>query len=861
MKLFYLLAFSTLTLSLFYACQNQPKGQQDPVSILDAKMAPGDNFLLQRSYPDLDVPFDTYLRNLKSARQRLNTRNDFPGFENDWITRGPGNIGARVNSIAAHPTNKNIIYAGFSNGGLFKTINGGEDWEPVFDDATFLSIGDVVVDPQNPDVVYVGTGDPNISILPSIGDGLYRSEDAGETWSYVGLDVQRIVSQIVIHPTNSDIIYVGCMGLPFERNEDRGLYRSMDRGQTWEQVLFVIDQAGIIDIAMHPTNPDILYAASWDRIRNNQESIVVGPNAKIWRSLDGGDTWEMMTEGLPETDMSRIGLTVTPAEPDAVFAVYTGDNLQLENVYRSNDQGVNWAPLIDWDAILEVDPNTPFVNALGGFGWYFGKIRVNPKDPNDIFILGVDLWRTRDGGEFWFVSTPPWWEYSVHADKHDLIFQDSATVLLGTDGGVYQSQDMAFEWEDVENIPTTQFYRVAYNPHRSEWYYGGAQDNGTTGGPALDSIWQRIWGGDGFQAIFHPIDPLTFYAETQNGGIVVTSDGGATFQTGRGGLEPSDRRNWDMQYIMSPHNTEILYTGTYRVYRNTSGASVFWEPISEDLTDGLVLHPRFHSISTLSESPVVEGVLYVGTTDGNVWISPDAGATWESISEGLPDRYVTDIKASPDFEDYVYVTHSGYKDNEFIPRVHRSKDRGQTWEDISSNLPDLAVNDIYILPGYADTVLFIANDGGVYGTRNAGESWTRLGGNMPFIQVYDLEWNEERNELIAGTFARSILSFPIDSLNLDDPLVSTNESIAAFKSIKVYPSPATDWVRLEVPEDMPNDQLQIGVFNTSGQFLFGDLITKNELTNWQLNIQEYPRGMYQIRITNKKSGWAGRFVK
>ncbi len=825
------------------------------------KYEPDEYFSLVRSYPDATFSTKAYLQGLKQAQTAVSLRSEFQGFRENWVVRGPGNLGARINTIAVNPENENIIFAGFARGGAWRTRDGGQHWEPIFDEQLFPAIGDIEIDPSNPNIIYIGTGDPNISAHPGIGDGLYRSTNGGDTWTLLGLEEQRIISRVLVSPQDPSLIYVAAMGLPFERNAQRGLYRSTNGGQSWEQILFISEQAGVIDLVMHPENPDILYASGWDRVRNNQESLITGNGARVYKTTDGGDTWQMMENGLPQEEIGRVGLAIAPSNPEVVYALYVGNDSQLHDVYRSQDGGQSWLPVVNFTGTDGLPDNV-----LGGFGWYFGKIRVNPQDENDFFVLGVDLWRTRDGGQAWERFSPPWFTYQVHADKHDLVYTPSGAILLATDGGLYRTDNDGASWQDIENIPTTQFYRVAYNPHQPDNYYGGAQDNGTSGGPSLEVEWPRIFGGDGFQPAFRSDKPNVFYAETQRGGIVVSQDGGQSFQSATNGIINSDRKDWDMPYLISPHNPDVLYTGTFRVYRSTQGVVPFWQSISGDLTDGLVLNPRYHTITTIDESPLLEGLLYVGTVDANLWRTDDGGENWIDIKTGLPERYITSVKASPDLEDYVYVTHSGYKDNDFIPRVHRSTNRGESWEDISGNLPNLAINDVFIIPGHQDSVLFVATDGGVYGSMNAGQRWERLGMDMPYVQVYDLAWNEAKNELVAGTFARSIMSYALDSLFVTEPMDTTVTSTrpivqAGPQFLKAFPSPATDWVQLEFQNIEPGRAYDIAVLSQEGRLLLnrrGDLQGRVEE---RLDVSRLPAGIYTVKVRMKHALRTARFVK
>jgi len=551
-------------------------------------------------------------------------------------------------------------------------------------------------------------------------------------------------------------------------------------------------------------------------------------------------------------------MTMFQGNPDVIYAQYVGVDQQLENIFKTSDGGDTWTPIpIDYTTGLDE-------GCMGGFGWYFGKIEVDPNDENDLYLLGIDLWRTIDSGNTWYMASPPWWYYEVHADKHALIFMEDGGVMVGTDGGIYRSDIGNDYWEDIENIPTTQFYRVAYNPHLPDVYYGGAQDNGSTGGNATYiNNWPRIYGGDGFQMAFDPNDPDRYFVETQRGNINVTLNNGNNFQSGDNGIQPDDRRNWDMPYFISSHDSYVLYTGTERVYKG-EGDVPFWEPISEDLTDGEDEEHRYHNISAVDESTIEAGLLYAGTGDGNLWRGDNDGASWTSISDGLPDQYVTDVVASLTDVNTVYVTYSGYRDNDFLPRIHRSTDQGENWEDISNNLPDLAINELFIFPEASDSILFVATDGGVYGSITAGTEWERLGVNMPIITVYDLVHNVENNELVAGTFARSIMSYPLDSIvaGLNDPMVSTSSpSKVEEKGVKVYPSLASDFVQIEIENMEPGRSVEFVVLGVDGKLMFQSPKFSDEQVSQQLDVSNYPAGQYFVKVKNRHKVMRAAFVK
>ncbi len=817
-----------------------------------SNLRPEEWFYALREWPDFHTDIRAYTQALSAAHQAnlaARPRDANKGFLTPWRLEGPGNIGARINCIAVHPTNPNIIYIGYSHGGVWKTVDGGQNWKSVFDDQNFLSIGHIVFDPEHPNVVYVGTGDPNISGYPFIGDGVWRSEDEGETWQALGLDNQRIVTKMIVNPVLDGHLYVATMGLPFERNADRGFYKSTDSGASWQQKLFISDGAGIIDLVISPTEPNTLYAAAWDRIRNNQESVVSGENARIWKSTNGGETWIKLGGGLPEDEHSRIGLAIDPFLPDHLFASYVGTDLEFSGLFETFDGGVSWS--------LNPCQGLNF-GFQSNFAWYFGQVRINPFNTSEVWLLGVESWRSLDGGGTWQPGAG--FQQGVHADHHDLVFLGPQSYLLATDGGLYRSTDNADSWQKIENIPTTQFYRVAYNPHQPQDYYGGAQDNGTNRGNAVElENWTHVFGGDGFQALFHPTNPDIYYYETQNGSIYGTSDGG-NFDQATEGIDDGDRRHWDMQYTISNHDENVMYTGTYRIYQGFGHLPV-WTPISEDLTDGDIFGARYHTITTVNESPIDPDLLYAGTTDGNVWRGKPISQSWVNITAGLPDRYVSAVKASPTDPDRVFVCHTGYKSNDFAAHIHRSEDQGASWMPISGDLPNLAVNDLIILPGHQDSVLFAATDGGVYGTTNGGQHWEQLGTGIPMVPVYSLGINPSERTLIAGTFARSIQSFPIDSLKLGE-----NSSTFAPKNynaptLLISPNPASVKAVLSV-ENLKSGQLaEVSIVDISGKTLFKKQFKGFGKHEEDVDLQDFAPGIYVVFARTGGKVWgAKKFV-
>ncbi len=839
-----------ISVSVFYSEKNSPIKKHQSEKFSEKENDANDvceKFFLQRSFPDNSIDMVAYDKAMHQALKDSKGSRALAGFNLPWVLEGPNNIGGRFNCMAVNPSNNNIMYAGCSTGGVFKTTNGGTTWNPVFDSQPYLSIGCITLDPVDPNIVYVGTGDVNISGSPFIGDGIYKSANGGTTWTHLGLTEERIISEIKINPNNTQIIYAGTMGLPFERDSLRGLYKTTDGGTNWSKVLFVNDSTGVIDLEMDYNNPNTLYAATWNRIRNNHEGIISGVDAHIYKTIDGGANWNILAGGLPSGNFSRISMSMSALNPLIIFCTYADTNLELFGIYKTTNGGNNWSQII----------TTGLNNPFNGQGWYSGGIFVNPTNDNELWLCGVDLWKSTNGGIDWAMGAPAWWTYDVHGDHHDVVFSNTK-VFTCTDGGIFSKDFNSTTWNDAELIPCNQFYRITVDPWNGN-YSGGVQDNGTTeGNSSVINNWARLYGGDGFQPRYNPDDPNIYYVETQNGGIAETLDGGNNWNDVGSLPDPADRRNWDMPYVMSVHDHNLLYLATDKIYSYTTGSS-FVSPLSNDLTDGNIFGDRFHSVSALDESWVNGNYLYAGTTDGNVWRSLNQGAGWNNVTGGLPDRYVTSVQASPSIATRVYVTHSGYKDNDNIPHIHRSDDNGNNWVDISGDLPQIATNDIYILPHHADSVLFVSTDGGVYASINSGNHWERLGLGMPVIAVYDLDFDSVNHKLLAGTYARSLMSYDVDSMLYVAPKDTTADTTfvneIANDFYKVFPNPASEVVNIIAKNNDASST--VTVYNSEGKAVAITILKNRETT---LDVSKMTNGVYYLVMNNKNKKSAKKFV-
>ncbi len=756
---------------------------------------PNDWFFRQRAYPYEQINHTAYLNALEQARQ---LRDEAGSNRSDgiWEFAGPVNTGGRITDVEMHPSDLNTIYLGAASGGVFKSTDAGITWQPVFDDALSLSVGDIAIAPSDPDILYVGTGEANAGggSLAYDGVGVYRSEDGGQTWQHKGLEESRNIGRMVVDPRDPDVVYVAAMGNLFADSPDRGIYKTTNGGDTWENVLFVSDSTGAIDVAINPENPDTLYAAMWERVRRPNRRSYGGPTCGIYRTFDGGTTWQELTNGLPTLaeDKGRIGIDISASDPNILYAIYADSIGYMKGVYKTFDGGDTWIQTNDGG----------LSGAYYSYGWWFGRIKIDPVDPDIAFVIGFTLYRTKDGGNSW-TDVSGW---DVHVDQHGLYIHplNHNFMVLGNDGGLYLSYDGGNSWNWNKTIPITQFYTCEVD-HQMPWrLYGGTQDNGTNRTPtgALDD-WEMIYGGDGFYVLVDPLDNNYIYAEYQYGGLGRSTNGGWSFSDATSGISQSDRFNWNCPLAFDPSDPKTLYFGTNRLYKTVNRA-VSWFPVSGDLTDGdQPGNLAYNTLTTISVSPVNTDIIYTGSDDGNVYVTQDGGQTWQNISAGLPKRWITRVAADPVEETTAYVTISGYRWDEFMPHVFRTEDLGQTWEDISANLPEAPVNDIIVDPGNSQ-VLFVATDVGVYVTWNGGTDWEMLGDNLPNVVVNDLDYHQPTNKLIAATYGRSLYTYDLEQ----DTLTSTAE-ISDEAGIVIFPNPFSNEITIDFQKIIPVDNILI----------------------------------------------------
>ncbi len=540
---------------------------------LDNERRPNDWFFLQRAFPYPDVNYQVYQNSMNQVlKMKAEAKNTRAGGE--WELAGPLNIGGRVNAVAMHPDVMSTFYIGAASGGVFKTEDSGNSWEAIFDDQPSLSIGDIALAPSNPEVLYVGTGEANAGggSVSYDGLGIFRSDDGGESFSWLGLEESGSIGRLAVHPQNPDICFVAAMGRMFSENSQRGVFRTSNGGESWERVFYLNDSTGAIDIVINPENPEIIYAAMWERVRRPDRRSYGGPSCGIYRSNDGGDNWEELSSGLPSgQNVGRIGISLSPSNPDILYAIYADKIGYFDGVFKTTNGGDSWQQTNDGS----------LSDCFASYGWWFGRLRVDPINPDVVYIIGFDLYKTNNGGNSW--SNISGWD--VHVDQHDLNAHPTNNnfVVLANDGGVYLSQNGGNSFTHLQNLPITQFYTCEIDFQHPERLYGGAQDNGTnrtmTGGL---SDWASIYGGDGFYVLVDPENNQYVYAESQYGGLARSTNGGNSFSYATNGIG-SDRFNWMSPLVIDPSNAARLYYGGSRVYKSTNHAAS-WTAISPDLS-------------------------------------------------------------------------------------------------------------------------------------------------------------------------------------------------------------------------------------------------------------------------------------
>ena len=718
---------------------------------------------------------------------------------------GPAVLSGRIIDLAIHPRQPRTWYIAVASGGVWKTTNAGTTWTPVFDAQASYSIGTITIDPNNPYTIWVGTGENNFQRSVAYGDGVYKSLDGGKSWENVGLKSSEHIGRILVDPRNSDVVYVAAHGPLWTPGGERGLYKTIDGGRTWARILGGGDWTGVGDVQLDPRNPDILIASTHQRHRRVWGQVSGGPESALHRSTDGGKTWKKITAGLPTEELGRIGLAVSPKDPDVVYAVLEAMNGK-GGVFRSSDIGASWTRMSD----------------VSTSGLYYAEVFADPHQVDRIYLVDVYNQVSDDGGK----TFRRLGEKFKHVDNHVIWVDptDANHYLVGCDGGLYQSFDRGVSWNWFPNLPLGQFYKVAVD-NSLPFYrvYGGTQDNATFGGPSRTNTrhgianhdWSMTVFGDGFAVAVDPTDPNTVYSEWQNGGFVrhdrrTGENTGIQPQPAAG--DPPLRWYWDSPILISPHNPRRIYYAAQRVFRSDDRGDS-WRPVSGDLSRNLDRNQfkllgrvqsvdaiarnsstsYYGSVITLAESPKQEGLLYAGTDDGLVQVTEDGGATWRKIEKftGVPDTtYAIQIIASKHAAGTAYAAFNNHRSGDFKPYLLKTTDRGRTWTSIAANLP--ARGSVYtIAEDFVEpNLLFAGTEFGLYVSTDGGGKWSQLKGGLPTIQVRHLAIQERESDLVLATFGRGFWILddysPLRALAAASAVASADASILPVRRAPMF---------------------------------------------------------------------------
>jgi len=724
---------------------------------------------------------------------------------------GPTRQGGRVVAFAVSRQDPFTFFVAAGPGGIWKTVNNGHSFTPVFEHENISSIGDIEIAPSNPDIVWIGTGEANLRNSTYYGNGVYRSDDGGLTWKHLGLDEAHHIGRVVIHPQDPQTVYIAAQGHLYSENPERGVYKTTDGGRTWKKSLNIrVDgrQIGATDLVMDPQNPDTLYTSAYDRRRWAWSFRTAGPGSGIYKTTDGGNTWNKLVQGLPEGHLGKIGLAVYPNDPKILYATIDNANspgISYEKryaelfagkppsrptigheIYRSENAGESWRKVSGEG------------ESIGNRSNYYGQIIIDPNDPNRLYILSSRADISEDGGKTWGRA----FEYA--GDNHALWIDpaDSRHMLLGYDYGMAITYDSGRNWYHPDELSMAQLYAIGVDMDYPYNVYGGMQDFGSWKGPSTKKgrfpirfeDWEHMQGGDGFYNQVDPRNSRWLYAESQFGGLARIDQKTGTRRRIQY-RKPGIRFNWNAPFLLSPHNPDVLYHGANKVLRS-SFRGEHWEEISPDLTtnestklDG-VGAVGYCTITTLDESPLQAGAIWAGTDDGNVWLTKDAGKTWNRLNDNIPRKpsyWVTRLTASAHDTATAYLTMSGFYWDDFRPLVYKTSDFGKTWISLAESLPWESVNVIRE-DRKNPHLLFLGTDKSVYVSLNGGDSWTRMKNNLPTIPVHDLVIHPRENDLVVGTHGRGFYIADIS------PLQELSSSILKTDVFLFSIEPKVQWI-------------------------------------------------------------------
>ncbi|MFI5228019.1 MAG: WD40/YVTN/BNR-like repeat-containing protein, partial [Gemmatimonadales bacterium] len=770
---------------------------------------------------------------------------------------GPAVMSGRIADVAVTDARDarahigNIIYAGAATGGVWKSTNAGVTWTPVFDSVRTGSVGAVAVAPSDPDIVWVGTGESNNMRSSSWGTGVYKSTDGGKTWSGAMLPKSQHIGRIIIDPRDPNIVYVAALGPLWTSGGERGLYKTTDGGKTWTNTKEISKYTGFGEIAMDPSNPDVLYAASEERERREYGFLPAGTEAGIYKTTDGAKTWTKLGKGLPTGEIGRVGMSVCKSRPNTVYAMISA-KAPTNGLYRSDDAGASWQ----------------HVNDQNGTAWYYSQVRCDPTDPDHVFTLNAQSRESHDGGK---TFVPFAQGNGVHSDHHALWINDDnpEQLVLGTDGGLYMSWDAGHTWDHIESIVAGQFYAIAVDDALPFYnVYGGLQDNQTWGGPSrtrnsfgpTNADWFRMAGGDGFYAVPDPLDHQLVYAESQTGGVVRYDERTGQTKNIRPAPKPGERLryNWSAPILPSKHDAKTVYMAANFLFKSTDRGDS-WERLGGDLTRGIDRNKlplrggvpdstalgrnegtaEFGNITTIDESPIHAGLLAVGTDDGLIQVTRDGGKTWtktETFPSVPETTYVSRVAWSSSSEGTLYATFDGHRSNDFAPYVAKSTDYGKSWTSIAADLPSGGSVQVIREHPRQPNLLFVGTEFGVYTSLDGGGHWTQLKSGLPGVPVDDIQIQTRTNDLVLGTHGRGIYIldditpleylakaktaqvayvFPVEDALLFQPNNSRNSGMGSrgFSGQNPEPGPHISYLLKDVPA---NAKVSLAIVDGAG---------------------------------------------
>lgn len=721
-----------------------------------------------------------------------------------WRLVGPDTRSGRSTDVWGIAGKPNIMYAAFATGGFWKTEDAGSSWIPLFDKQGTQSIGNFALAPSNPDIIYLGTGEANIFRASLAGMGVYKSTDGGKSWQHLGLENTGTIARIVIHPKNPDIVYVAASGNEWSYNSERGVYQSTNGGKSWKKILYVDEKTGCIDLVIDPSDANTLYASMWNRIRKRWSDPVPEDGDYIYKSTDGGKTWRIINKGLPDTKYTgRVGLAVAQSNPNVVYAFIDnhldkrkpkeGETDSYERpvekivigaeVWKSEDKGESWTKQGEIHDFL-----TPF---SGTYGWVFGQIRVLPTDENTVFVLGVQMAKSTDGGKTWKVFQPTDKESDwIHGDNHGLWIDPTnpERMILGNDGGVSVTYNGGAKWKNFfDKIPTTQFYTITYDMQQPFNIFGSVQDEGSMGGSIENTFgkpknpnvkaWDFIPGGEGTQICIDPVEPNIVYSSSFYGRLMRSDmtknrrNWSTRIHPPKASDEESHRGEWLAGTLLSPHDRKTVYHGMQYLFKSENQGDA-WKRISPDLSYnnkqkfGKYPYLIYHqAITAINESLLKKGLLYIGTDDGRVWLTENDGTNWTEISKGLPyNAHVAKIQASRFKEGRIYIALSDRREDNITPYIFVSEDKGKTWTNIGKKLPQAPTN-VIIEDLDNEQVLYCGTDMGIYMSKDKGKTWIAIQANLPAsVSVQDMFIHPKDKKLVIATYGRGV--YVLDNLEV-----------------------------------------------------------------------------------------------